>query len=457
MIYINGSVPCSLDVGDISATAIYINGSKVFQCTTQSESEPPTPPSYSAQYLTFTALEDGSIEFIPVSSNTLIHSYDSGATWRSGHSVIVNSGQSVMWMRQPGNGVIVDTNYYKGIGRFVPHTPCKVLGNPMSVIYPDFQSRTYAPGFCFASLFIDDGYIMDASNLVLPADTVGYYAYARMFKNCHNLVYPPKIYGETQSTSSYFNGRNCWEMFAGCTSLVKAPELRFTTVEYLGCASMFDGCTSMTEAPSILPATSMSGSCYINMFRNCTSLVKAPVLPATDLSNGQSCYAGMFQGCTSLVTPPALPATTLAGDCYVTMFQGCTSLKSAPYLPATVLASYCYRYMFDGCTSLENAPAILPAPETASYCYGYMFRGCTSLVQAPILPATLYKADNSYDHLFDGCTSLSYIKCLLNNGQYRIYGWVTNVSPTGTFVKAYGSSWPTGNDGIPSGWTVIEE
>ena len=35
----------------------------------------------------------------------------------------------------------------------------------------------------------------------------------------------------------------------------------------------------------------------------------------------------MFGGCTSLTTAPALPATTLAGGCYQEMFTGCTSLK----------------------------------------------------------------------------------------------------------------------------------
>ena len=36
----------------------------------------------------------------------------------------------------------------------------------------------------------------------------------------------------------------------------------------------------------------------------------------------------MFQGCTSLVNAPELPATTLSNYCYQNMFYGCTSLKS---------------------------------------------------------------------------------------------------------------------------------
>jgi hypothetical protein len=65
------------------------------------------------------------------------------------------------------------------------------------------------------------------------------------------------------------------------------------------------------------------------------------------------CYQYMFRDCTSLISVPALPATTLASYCYQSMFQGCTSLTSVPALPATTLANYCYQYMFNGCTKLN--------------------------------------------------------------------------------------------------------
>jgi len=46
----------------------------------------------------------------------------------------------------------------------------------------------------------------------------------------------------------------------------------------------------------------------------------------------------MFRGCTSLITAPELPATTLTNYGYQGMFGGCTSLTKAPDLPATTLA-----------------------------------------------------------------------------------------------------------------------
>ena len=141
------------------------------------------------------------------------------------------------------------------------------------------------------------------------------------------------------------------------------------------------------------------------------------------------CYSYMFSGCRSLTTAPALPATTLANSCYSNMFSGCRSLTTAPELPATTLANYCYQSMFSSCTSLTTAPA-LSATTLANYCYGYMFQNCSSL---------------------------NYIKCLATNisASDCTFNWVKGVASKGTFVKAANmKGWATGNNGIPSGWTV---
>ena len=218
--------------------------------------------------------------------------------------------------------------------------------------------------------------------------------------------------------------------------------------------SMFHGCTSLTTAP-VLPATTLANSCYTYMFNGCTSLTTAPVLPATTLTG--RCYSNMFHGCTSLTTAPVLPATTLAGSCYNNMFHGCTSLTTAPVLPATTLATGCYGGMFHSCTSLTTAP-VLPATTLANNCYNGMFNGCTSLTTAPVLPATTL-ATGCYSSMFNGCTKLNYIKCLATDisASDCIKLWTRNISSTGTFVKdpnMSASSWGTGANGIPSGWTV---
>lgn len=160
---------------------------------------------------------------------------------------------------------------------------------------------------------------------------------------------------------------------------------------------------------------------YGDNFRNVTVL-EEPV------------FYWMFNGCTGVndVSHVSLPATTLFRNCYDSLFRGSRTVR-APKLPAT-----------------EGLPG-----------QGYMamFADCPNLVEAPELPAlSMERGNNCYTGMFENCPSLTYIKCLLEDGS--VYGqhpfWVSGVSPTGTFVKHPNATWPTGNDGIPAGWTVID-
>ena len=190
--------------------------------------------------------------------------------------------------------------------------------------------------------------------------------------------------------------------------------------------ALFYNCTSLVRAPA-LPATTLANNCYYNMFYGCTSLTQAPSLPATTLVDG--CYYSMFYGCTSLTQAPALPATTLADYCYSQMFCGCTSLTQAPALHVITLANQCYDGMFAGCTSLTKAPA-LPATTLANNCYHFMFLNCTSLTQAPALPATTL-ANQCYNGMFSGCTSLK-----LSSTQTGEYTQEYRIPTTGTGTTA---------------------
>ena len=111
----------------------------------------------------------------------------------------------------------------------------------------------------------------------------------------------------------------------------------------------------------------------------------------------------MFANCKSLITTPELPAITLKAECYYNMFSWCSSLTTAPELPAPTLDNFCYYQMFQG------------------------------------------------------CRNLNYIKCLGRkyNERESTTSWVSMVSSTGTFVKDPSvTNWGTGENGIPSGWTV---
>ena len=169
------------------------------------------------------------------------------------------------------------------------------------------------------------------------------------------------------------------------------------------------------------------------LFHSSEFLVSAKNLIMPDKTNNHS-MSRMFQSCTTLTTPPdVLPAETMSDQCYRCMFRLCSGLTSAPVLCATTMASTCFENMFDGCNSLTKAPDLLASNINVFGCYSYMLINCPNL---------------------------NYIKCLSNAGNNpnnATNQWVTNVAANGTFVKKAGVSWSTGINGIPSGWTVVEE
>lgn len=256
-----------------------------------------------------------------------------------------------------------------------------------------------------------------------------------------------------ESVTSY---GSTFKVYGNIMSLVYGDNFQTSTIiSENQFKNLFSG-SIITDAENlVLPSTTLASQCYSAMFYNCTSLTTAPVLPATTLAD--YCYNGMFYGCAALTTAPELPATTLATKCYGGMFNGCTSLVTAPTLPATTLESSCYYGMFNRCTSLVNAPE-LPATALAQECYDGMFYGCTSLVNAPELPATTLERE-CYENMFRGCSRLNYIKMLATTlGYNSLNNWVRNVpTGSGTFVKAASmSSLPSGYNGIPTGWTVVD-
>ena len=85
-----------------------------------------------------------------------------------------------------------------------------------------------------------------------------------------------------------------------------------------------------------------------------------------------------------------------------------------------------------------------------------MFEYCTSLEKAPELPAETL-AKGCYEAMFNGCTKLSNIKMLATDISATdcLKDWVKGVAATGEFTKASTmTSLPTGDSGIPAGWTI---
>ena len=274
----------------------------------------------------------------------------------------------------------------------------------------------------------------------------------------NNATYAVKVGYASVNHSSFSCSANCF-IYGNVMSLIDKENYstnKTLTADYTfyflfyGNNRLF----SHTSKDLVLPATTLTSSCYSNMFGGCRNITTAPALPATTLAS--YCYSGMFYNCSGITTAPVLAATTLASGCYNEMFVS-TNLTTAPELPATTLANECYKYMFWNCKNLTAAPA-LPAETLKYYCYGYMFRECTNLTEAPALPATTL-ANYCYYQMFQGCSNLSSVTCLATNisASYCTTDWLDGVSATGTFTKAASmESWTEGSaSGIPSNWTVI--
>ena len=377
---------------------------------------------YEKQYLTFEALEDGTFSF---TQNDLQYSLDDGVTWQTltaGTSTpTISAGNKILWKQ---TGLVTASD--KLIGTFSSTGKFNIYGNIMSLYYGDDfigQKDLTGKDYAFCYLLGECSNLINTENLILPATTLADYCYA--------------------------------QMFSGCESLLKVPELPATTLADNCYGNMFQGCTSLTKAPE-LPATTLADSCYYEMFWNCASLTKAPELPATTLV--YSCYTEMFGYCSSLTKAPELPAIYLGPYCYDGMFYECASLTKATELPATTLQNGCYRNMFQGCTSLTTAPE-LKATTLANECYYHMFGNCTSLTKAPELPAKTL-AESCYNTMFIGCQKINYVKCLATDISATdcLTDWIDGTMPVGTFITAENKpAYESGTSGIPSGWNVYTE
>jgi hypothetical protein len=262
--------------------------------------------------------------------------------------------------------------------------------------------------------------------------------------------------GGSYDYSTFTCDKDCY-IYGNVMSLVSSTGYESATTLTAGSTfrKLFEGNTHIVNHPTlsiVLPATTLTNSCYYAMFDGCTQLTKAPTLPATKMEQG--CYWGMFSE-TGIIAAPALPATTLANACYMLMFDNCPHLTTPSDLPATTLAESCYAGMFLECSSLEYAPE-LPATTMMKNCYYAMFYMCGKITTAPVLPAATL-AEGCYMSMFSQCTNLNSVTCLATNISAKncTYDWLTGVAAAGTFTKAGEmTGWTRGGNGIPEGWTV---
>ena len=241
---------------------------------------------------------------------------------------------------------------------------------------PELPAITLAE-YCYQHMFYGCTALTTAPEL--PATTLARYCYGSMFYGCTNLNVAPELPATTLAYRCYTN------MFHDCTYLTESPELPATTLVEDCYSYMFYGTNALPDcsnidftSQSVVNSQGLDGlfagtKVTDNDLRNILPInpnTNKYYLPVTSLS--YSCYRDMFNGCTSLTTAPELPATTLAQFCYASMFSGCTNLNVAPELPATTLVNYCYQYMFYNCSSLNYIKAMFTTTPSNTYTSGWV-------------------------------------------------------------------------------------
>lgn len=129
------------------------------------------------------------------------------------------------------------------------------------------------------------------------------------------------------------NQDNCWSFTMTGTGTVEA------------------GGNTMSLLDATTQKTDLSSFAFVNLFKGCYKMTKAPKLPATSIN--ERCYMGMFEG-TNITEAPELPAASVIKGSYQNMFKNCLNLETAPDLLATRVNWAGYQEMFYGCKKITE-------------------------------------------------------------------------------------------------------
>jgi hypothetical protein len=187
-----------------------------------------------------------------------------------------------------------------------------------------------------------------------------------------------------------------------------------------------------------------------------------------EITGGTFHFAQLFSGDTNLISAENLiiRSSTLFTSSFNGTFRGCINLQKAPDLSApTVLGNESYSSMFQNCYSLSQPPAVLSATTAQLTTYRRMFfmeNGSTAMTTSPLMICNFGNETEltSKCQIFSGNKNLSTVRCFWtnNSGTFNnLTEWMKNVASTGTFYKRSTQSFAEGINGIPTGWTVVND
>lgn len=174
---------------------------------------PPAPVDPKTYPFTIEALESGNIVWNS-GNDTLQYSKDGGTTWQPFSSPLaVNTGDKVQFKGTSTTG------YAYGKSLTGTTIQMNVEGNIMSLLAgDDFETATSMCPSAFSTLFMNLTNLKSVENLALPVtDLTGAYGcYSQMFRGCTSITKSPEL----PATSLFQNYSNVYsQMFDGCTNL----------------------------------------------------------------------------------------------------------------------------------------------------------------------------------------------------------------------------------------------
>ena len=430
MIKYNSNTINDWNFGDDNIIKVYRNNTV---CYYKIETSPAPEPQYrTISGETYCSGQTGYDKYVDVYSQV---SYDGGSTWETTATTPTLVEADSPDCKQVKNYLRFTS---KGSGTFTFYANGADSSNVLSYSLDSGSTWTQlGNGVATPSVSNGDVIMWKGSSHTINSNGIGTFSSTTNFDvagNAMSLYYGDNFEGEVSLSGKDYAFKN---LFSGCTTVIDAENLE-------------------------LPATTLSNNCYQTMFRYAVNLTKVPnALPATALTS--HCYDGMYYQCSGVTSIPShyLSATTLAPACYWAMFQMCSGITSVDFsIPSTdggtpTLAASACTNMFNRCTGLTTPPT-LPATTLQPQCYYNMFYQNLSLTESPVLPAPTLVQD-CYRQMFYGSTKLNTVTCLATSGintNNSTTSWLTNASSTGTFYRASGVSWPTGNNGRKS-WTLV--
>lgn len=297
-------------LGTTEAVAMYIGSTLMWSTGSGGGSGEggETPHDYSQDYFTIESLQDNNeikLQKSGTPNNPILsYSLDDGETWNNvtvsstTTFATINTGDIIVFK---GNNIKFATawnnyNYFNATKQF------KVYGNIMSLLNGDNfkeNSEFNNTETChFSGLFKASTNLIDASNLILPAQTLYTSSYNGMFREATSLQHGPQMLAITPTGTEC-----CSSMFEGCINLEEPIEIKFTTLSQQCCMRMFIMSRSaklttpkMTKSPILRCATGAT-DCYREMFKGNGNLAEITCL----LTSGQSncCNNWITNACTS--------------------------------------------------------------------------------------------------------------------------------------------------------------